>query len=201
MNNVGAHGRLVVWIRGYTRSYPQRNVVCFDEPASLVPTAADCAKSLSLMPYSDGQPKFGRPGIASRWRDKLLPKAYSARESISTLEIRRVIGLNHDFADCVVAGGRCDLVLDVSRPEETDQGIWQDLWYAANTVFWMCVRQGKGGEATGLGMVEKAKRNERLVLIEGNGRYQWKFEVGFYRRYFGSRHSSYFLSSNPRTLS
>ncbi len=51
-----------------------------------------------------------------------------------------------------LAGGHCDVVLDVVRPEESDHSSWLDLWYAANTVYLKCVKQGKGGEVVGLGM-------------------------------------------------
>jgi len=44
------------------------------------------------------------------------------------------------------------VVLDVVRPEESDHSSWLDLWYAANTGYWKCVKQGKGGEVIGLGM-------------------------------------------------
>ena len=73
-------------------------------------------------------------------------------------------------ADCEVVGHNCDVVVDVSRPEESDHGTWQDLWYAANTVYWKCVKQGKAGEVTGLGMFETSRHNEKVVLIEGHDR-------------------------------
>lgn len=133
------------------------------------------------MPYSEGDKTFAGRGVGYRWHN-LLPKIYSARESISTLGLCEIIRTWHEYADCVLAGGRCDLVVDVSREEDEDHGNWQDLWYAANTVYWMCVRQGKAGRATGLGMVQTSSPNKGIVLIEGNDRYPWKFECGFFGR-------------------
>jgi len=70
---------MVVLMRGHTRSYPPREVHCFDLPTALIPQAAACAKALDLMPLGETNALFGRAGVVSRWRN-ILPTAYQARE-------------------------------------------------------------------------------------------------------------------------
>ena len=62
----------------------------------------------------------------------------------------------------LLASGQCAVLIDVTRADRSSAIQWKHAWYAANTVYWMCVKQGKGGTVSNIGTL--------FSLLPGEGK-------------------------------